>query len=225
MPTRTRRAASIAPPTIQVRDVIELFPYDNNPRDNEEAVQSVANSIRDFGFLVPIIVDGNSVIVAGHTRYEAAKLLGIHEVPVIVAEHLTPQQIAAFRLVDNKVSELARWDFDALAGELSALRGSGIDFTQLGWSQNEIDCLTDTVAEDCMSAGSVTDMENDEHRRRAAQRAPGTARFVCAEFIFFIPQAVMRRWASALRVEGDYDETEITRILKDRMGITPYEDQ
>lgn len=220
---RTRRRGTQSP-AIQVMDVIELFPYANNPRDNEAAVQSVANSIRDFGFLVPIVVDGSNSIVAGHTRWEAAKLLGLQEVPVIVADHLTPQQIAAFRLVDNKVSELARWDYDALAGELAALSNSGINFTNFGWTQEEIDCLSDTVQEDCLSAGAVTTLENEEHRRRAQQRAPGQARFVLSEFVFFIPQSVMRRWSSHIRVHCDYDEAAITNHLKDLLGITPYEE-
>lgn len=211
-------------PRVETRDLLELHPYEGNPRDNEDAIQSVANSIKSFGFLVPIVVDKNNVIVAGHTRYEAAKLLGLQEAPVITASHLTDEQIAAFRLIDNKVSELARWDFDALSSEISALEGSGIQFTQFGWSQEEIDCLTEIVADDCLSSGAVTDMENEQHRRKAQQRAPSQSRFVLAEFVFFIPTDVMRRWASEIRVHCDYDEAEITKHLKDLLGITPYED-
>jgi hypothetical protein len=223
--TRSRTRAVHQTPKVETRDIIELFPYENNPRDNEEAVQSVANSIQNFGFLVPIVVDSSNVIVAGHTRYEAAKTLGLQDVPVIVATHLTADQIAAFRLVDNKVSELARWDFDALASELSALENSGIRFTEFGWSQEEIDCLTDVVSDDCLSAGSVTSMENEQGRRRAEQRAPSQSRFVLAEFVFFTSTDVMRRWAQQIRVECDYDEAEIAAHLKDLLGITPYEQE
>lgn len=99
----------------------DLIPYENNPRNNNEAVEYVANSIRQFGFKVPIVVDKDNVIVAGHTRLKAAQLLGLEEVPVVVADDLTPEQIKAFRLADNKTGELAGWDFDALKNELEEL--------------------------------------------------------------------------------------------------------
>lgn len=99
----------------------ELIPYENNPRNNDEAVKYVAESIKEFGFKVPIVVDCNNVIVCGHTRYKAAKELGIEEVPCIVADDLTEEQIKAFRLADNKVSEFSRWDFDLLNAELEDL--------------------------------------------------------------------------------------------------------
>lgn len=85
----------------------KIVPYENNPRLNDEAVEAVANSIKQFGFKVPIIIDSSNIIVAGHTRLKAAKQLGMDKVPCIVADDLTEEQIRAFRLVDNKVSELA----------------------------------------------------------------------------------------------------------------------
>lgn len=95
-----------------------LKPYEKNPRKNDEAVQYVAESIKQFGFKVPIIIDKNNIIVAGHTRFKAATQLGLKEVPCIVADDLTDEQIKAFRLADNKVSEKAEWDFDLLDEEL-----------------------------------------------------------------------------------------------------------
>ncbi len=99
----------------------DLKPYERNPRNNKEAVDYVANSIREFGFKNPIIVDKNNVIVAGHTRYLACKKLGIKEVPCVIADDLTDEQIKAFRLADNKVAEIATWDFDLLDEELNDL--------------------------------------------------------------------------------------------------------
>ena len=99
----------------------DLKPYERNPRNNKEAVDYVANSIREFGFKNPIIVDKNNVIVAGHTRYLACKKLGIKEVPCIIADDLTDEQIKAFRLADNKVAEIATWDLDLLDEELNDL--------------------------------------------------------------------------------------------------------
>ena len=96
----------------------EIRPYEKNPRKNEEAVEYVANSIKEFGFKVPIVIDKNNVIVTGHTRYKAAKKLGMEEVPTIMADDLTEEQIKAFRLADNKVSEKSKWNKDLLMSEL-----------------------------------------------------------------------------------------------------------
>lgn len=108
----------------------ELKPYKNNPRFNDQAVEAVMNSIKEFGFKVPIVVDKNNVIVAGHTRYKASKRLGLKEVPCIIADDLTDEQIKAFRLADNKVSELAEWDKDLLNLELNDLQ---LDMEQFGF--------------------------------------------------------------------------------------------
>ena len=99
----------------------ELIPYEKNPRINDKAVKYVAESIKEFGFKVPIVIDKNNVIVAGHTRYKASIELGLTEVPCIVADDLTEEQIKAFRLADNKVGEIAEWDFELLAEELQGI--------------------------------------------------------------------------------------------------------
>ena len=112
----------------------DLIPYENNPRVNDEAVQYVANSIKEFGFKVPIIVDKNNVIVTGHTRYKACKELGIKNVPVIIADDLNEEQIKAFRLADNKVSEKAEWNFELLQEELEDL---DIDVSDFGFETIE----------------------------------------------------------------------------------------
>lgn len=103
------------------KKITEIKPYEKNPRRNDEAVKYVAESIKNFGFKVPIVIDKNNVIVAGHTRYKAAKNLGLKEVPCIVADDLTEEQVKAFRLADNKVAEKAEWDFDLLSAELDDL--------------------------------------------------------------------------------------------------------
>ena len=101
--------------------LVDLRPYEKNPRRNERAVDAVIKSIEHFGFKIPLIIDADNVIIAGHTRYKAAKKLGIESVPCIVANDLTPKQIKAFRLVDNKTAELATWDFEKLSAELNSL--------------------------------------------------------------------------------------------------------
>ena len=102
-------------------DVDSLIPYANNPRLNDNAVDAVAASIKEFGFKVPIVVDGENVIINGHTRLKAAHKLGLTQVPVIVADDLTPEQVKAFRLADNKTSELAEWDVGKLDIELGEI--------------------------------------------------------------------------------------------------------
>lgn len=99
----------------------EIKPYENNPRNNNEAVEKVAVSITDYGFRVPIIIDSNNVIVAGHTRYKAALKIGCESIPCIVIDDLTPEQIRAYRLVDNKTAEYSSWDFEMLEKELKSL--------------------------------------------------------------------------------------------------------
>lgn len=114
----------------------DLQEYANNPRDNDGAVDAVAESIKQFGFKVPIIVDSDGVIVAGHTRKKAAERLGLASVPCIVADDLTPEQIKAFRLADNKTGELAEWDFAALEKELEELTAFDVDMSAFGFDES-----------------------------------------------------------------------------------------
>ena len=109
----------------------EIKPYEKNPRKNDEAVQYVANSIKEFGFKVPIVIDKNGVIVAGHTRYKAAQKLGLEKLPCVIADDLTEEQVKAFRIADNKVGELAEWDFDLLDEELDGILD--IDMSEFGF--------------------------------------------------------------------------------------------
>lgn len=109
-----------------------LTPYANNPRKNDATVPYLKNSIQRFGFRVPLVIDKDGVIVTGHTRLKAALELGMERVPCVRADDLTPEQIKAFRLVDNKVQELSGWDFDKMDEELSALEN--FDMTDFGFS-------------------------------------------------------------------------------------------
>lgn len=114
----------------------ELHEYENNPRQIDDAVNYVAKSIEEFGFKVPIIIDKNNVIVAGHTRLKAAEQLGMNEIPCIIADDLTEEQIRAFRLADNKVSELSEWDFNALNAELEQIKN--IDMNMFSFDMEDI---------------------------------------------------------------------------------------
>lgn len=106
---------------IVYKKIDDLIPYENNPRKNDEAVDKVALSISAFGFKVPVVIDVNNIIVTGHTRVKSAKKLGMTEVPCLIADDLTDEQIKAFRLADNKVAEFSQWDEEKLMKELEGL--------------------------------------------------------------------------------------------------------
>lgn len=110
-----------------------LKPYENNPRNNADAVAYVKNSIEEFGFRVPVVIDKNNVIVCGHTRYLAAQQLNLETVPCVIADDLSDEQIKAFRLVDNKTQELAEWDWNAIFEELDLI--TGINMKLMGFEE------------------------------------------------------------------------------------------
>ena len=117
------------------KKLADIKPYEKNPRNNDNAVDEVANSISSFGFKVPIVIDKDNVIVCGHTRYKASKKLGLEIVPCVIADDLTEEQIKAYRLADNKVSELAEWDIDLLGEELGDI--FDIDMSDFGFDLSE----------------------------------------------------------------------------------------
>lgn len=127
---------------IQELNTDDIKPYKNNPRKNDEAAKSVSESIKNFGFKNPIIVDEKNVVICGHTRLKAAKLLGLKKVPCVVATDLTPEQVKAYRLVDNRTGEIADWDFDKLTQELKNI--TTINMEDLGFSRFEINMSEDS---------------------------------------------------------------------------------
>ncbi|HEP1521701.1 TPA: DNA modification methylase [Streptococcus pyogenes] len=139
----------------------EITPYKNNPRNNDEAVGPVAESIKEFGFKVPIVIDKNGEIVNGHTRYKAAKKLGLETVPVIVADDLSDEQIKAFRLADNKVGEIAVWDLDLLNEELNDI----LDLDMSAFGFDVLDNLDDLI-EDEKDLDDFTENVPDEPKSK-----------------------------------------------------------
>lgn len=122
---------------VVMKKLEEIKPYEKNPRKNDEAVEAVANSIKEFGFQQPIVVDKDGIIIAGHTRYKAALQLGLETVPVVTADKLTKEQARAYRLADNKTGELAGWDFVSLDMELSEIES--LDMGDFGFSTMHFD--------------------------------------------------------------------------------------
>jgi site-specific DNA-methyltransferase (adenine-specific) len=145
-PDNTRKLSA---DKIVLLPLAEIRPYDKNPRKNANAVKYVKESIRQFGFKVPIVIDSNRVIVCGHTRLLAAKSLGMTEVPCIMADDLTDDQVKAFRLADNKVGEFAEWDLDLLGDELDAIAdASDIDMGDFGFDLSGDDEETEVVEDE-----------------------------------------------------------------------------
>jgi len=123
---------------VEIRSIDTIRPYENNPRLNDGAVDAVAASLKEFGFRQPIVVDSDGVIVCGHTRFKAALKLGLAKVPVHVAKDLTPEQIKAYRIADNKTADLAQWDYEILPIELSELMDTGFDMSLLAFDEKEL---------------------------------------------------------------------------------------
>lgn len=124
---------------ISYRDISEIHPYEHNPRNNDAAVEPVTQSIKNFGFRVPILVDREGTIIAGHTRYKAAQLLGMERVPCILVDDLSDEQVRAYRIADNKVAEASSWDEDILRIEMETLKALNVDLEQTGFTDLEVD--------------------------------------------------------------------------------------
>ena len=140
---------------IVMKRLDELKPYENNPRKNEAAVAKVAESIRQFGFKVPIIISADGTIVTGHTRFKAAAELGLSEVPCITADDLTDEQIKAFRLADNKVGEFSSWDFSLLTQELEELA----DFNMSDFGFDDVPDISDEAFDSFFEDTEPTEKE------------------------------------------------------------------
>lgn len=168
---------------IESRSITTIRPYPGNPRINDQAVDAVAESIRRFGFRVPIIVDRDGVIIAGHTRHKAALALGLTEVPVHVADDLSPEQVRALRVVDNKCAERSEWDLDLLAVEVEAIQASGIDLdlTALGFDADELDRLLETERDGLTDPDHIPAPPDAATTRRGDLWILGEHRLLCGD--------------------------------------------
>ena len=168
---------------IEYLKIEEIKPYDKNPRKNEKAVEIVAKSIKEFGFKNPIILDKNNEIVAGHTRLKAAIKLNLKEVPVVRADDLTPEQVKAFRIMDNKSSEFAEWDLELLKGELYSLEGSDV-FELTGFSSEEISGIWDAdkeVVEDIVEVDAYERAKSKTKVKTGEIYILGNHRLMCGD--------------------------------------------
>ena len=135
----------------------KIKPYKNNPRNNKKAVGKVAKSIEKYGFKVPCVLDKNYTIITGHTRYEAAKRLGMEKIPCIIADDFSKQKVKEFRIADNQVAEFSKWDMDKLKEELAAINLEDLDFAE------EFDL--EGLAED-LDIDSFFEETGEEHQKK-----------------------------------------------------------
>ena len=140
---------------IQNVPITSVKPYEKNPRFNDDAVDAVAKSIKEFGWQQPVVVDKDMVVIAGHTRLKAAERLGLTEVPVIVADNLTPEQVKAYRIADNKTGEIAEWNYDLLPFEIKDLQDANFDLSLLGFDMDELDKLLNGDADKQVATGET----------------------------------------------------------------------
>jgi site-specific DNA-methyltransferase (adenine-specific) len=147
--------------------ITEIKPYENNPRINDNAVEAVANSIKEFGFKNPIILDKNNVIIAGHKRYKASLQLGLKEVPCIHANDLTEEQVKALRIADNKTAEKANWDMSKLKIEIGDIN---LDMTDFGFGQFELSMLDDDYSPEGYDDDLIDDYSKPEEELLKSKR-------------------------------------------------------
>jgi ParB-like chromosome segregation protein Spo0J len=195
---------------IELMPVDQVLPYARNPRINAHAVEKVAASIKEFGFRQPIVVDGEMVIVVGHVRYEAAKRLGLKKVPVHVATDLTPQQIKAYRITDNRVGEESEWDKALLQLEIVELEEAAFSAELLGFNDEELRDIKASV-DGLLEDGFGKDDDDD------IEEADTTARI--GGYTFPIPREQYLEWLEALKQSVGFEKKEIIEELKRRLGL------
>src|SRR5690606_28681043 len=169
---------------VQLRKIDDIQPYERNPRLNDQAVDAVAASLAEFGCRQPIVVDEAGVIIVGHTRWKAAKKLGLAKVPVHIAMDLTPEQIRAYRIADNKTGELADWDLEILPIELNELREGGFDLDVLAFGDEELAKLLNSaagVAEGLTDPDEVPAPPDDPVTQRGDIWVLGDHRLMCGD--------------------------------------------
>lgn len=145
--------------------VEKIKPYKDNPRDNSKAIKKVAASIQENGFRQPLVLDKNKVIITGHTRFEAAKTLGMEKLPCIIADDMSKEKVKAYRIADNKVAEYSTWNDSLLASEMEALKELGYDLEDTGFSEIEIMELTEDILPEKYDSKEFKDYEDEANKK------------------------------------------------------------
>src|SRR5262249_2134650 len=163
-----------------MRRLADIKPYHNNPRLNDAAVDTVAASIKEFGFRQPIVIDEEGVIIVGHTRYKAALKLGMKKVPVDVARGRTPEQVKAYRVTDNQTNRLSEWDYALLVTELTDLQRVDFDLSVIGFSPTDLESLLGGITEGLIDPNAIPEPPEEATTRIGDLRVLGNHRLLCA---------------------------------------------
>ena len=167
---------------VELRELAGIRPYEQNPRLNDNAVEAVAASLAEFGFRQPIVIDSDGVIIAGHTRYKAAKKLGLMRVPVHVAIDLTPEQVRAYRIADNQTGGIADWNYEILPIEIASLRDSGFDLSSLGFSEKTlVQLLESSVAHGMVDPDAIPEPPDEPVTQPGDLYILGDHRLLCGD--------------------------------------------
>jgi len=198
----------------------EIKPYSNNPRINEAAVSDIAESIEAFGFVVPILLDEKNTIIAGHTRWEAAKTLDLESAPCLYAKGLSDDQVKAFRIADNRLAENSSWNMDLLAEEMQGLEKSGFQLGVLGFSREELDCILEPVSADCLDDLNHESVCGDVEKVDPNSGQRTTVRISLGEFSWVIPLSQYNEWASNMRASYS-SASDVVAHLQKILDLTP----
>lgn len=197
---------------IERRRVADLVPYARNARTHSASqVAQIADSIKQWGWTVPVLIGSDNGIIAGHGRVEAAKLLGFEEVPVVVAEGWSPEQRRAYILADNQLPQNAGWDFDLVAQELSELDDAGFDVTQIGFSTAEMTAFF------AHGEPPAQPDEGSESAKPAEAAVDGVVKV--GPYTATVSVDKMQAWLADLRVEHDDDRQQILSTILERLGL------
>lgn len=201
---------------IQMISPDKVIPYARNPRVNEHAIDKVAASLKEFGWKQPIVVDKDMVIIVGHVRHQAAKRLEMEHVPIMVADDLTPEQVKAYRIADNRVGEESQWDDEFLALEFSELGTAEFDTAILGFDETEIDNIQKALDE---AAAEIEDgfTEDDDQDLDDVEEADTQA--TIGEYRFSIERQKYLDWMEEIKQSVGFEKENVTKELQKRLGL------
>lgn len=192
--------------------------YPNNPRRNKKAVDAVAASIEAFKFLVPIVATSDGEIIAGDTRYLASKRLKLKQLPVVIADHLTDEEVRAFRVADNKVAEGADWDSPRL-GEEMAFLADYFDMSNFGWASDEVDDLVSLYDDEKAIADAV---RGESAKEPTVNKQSSSVKVSIGTYQFFVPRKQFEQWANSKKKENEYEHDKVLEWIAEQLGFTKY---
>lgn len=201
---------------IQMISPDKVIPYARNPRVNEHAIDKVAASLKEFGWKQPIVVDKDMVIIVGHVRHQAAKRLEMEHVPIVVAEDLTPEQVKAYRIADNRVGEESQWDDEFLALEFSELDTAEFNTDLLGFDEAEIESIHKALDE---AATEIEDgyTEDDDQDLDDVEEADTQA--TIGEYRFSIERQKYLDWMEEIKQSVGFEKENVIKELQKRLGL------